>query len=39
VTAAPVLQRPNQHDAGDLLADAGDLQLRLLDGRFAACPA
>jgi hypothetical protein len=39
VTAAPVLQRPNQHDAADLLADADDLHLRLCDGRFAACPA
>jgi uncharacterized protein (DUF1810 family) len=36
MTAAPVLQR----HAGDGLADAtADLQLRLLDGRFAACPA
>jgi hypothetical protein len=39
VTAAPVLQRPHQHDAADLLADANDLHLRLIDGRFAACPA
>jgi hypothetical protein len=38
VTVAPVLQRPNQHDAV-LPADADDLQLRLLEDRFAACPA
>ena len=34
MTAAPVLQRPDQTstNAADLLADADDLQLHVLDG-------
>jgi excisionase family DNA binding protein len=36
--ASPWL-RGRHHYASDLLAAAGDLQRRLLDARFAACPA
>jgi excisionase family DNA binding protein len=36
--ASPWL-RGGHHYAGGLLAAAGDLQRRLLDARFAACPA
>jgi hypothetical protein len=39
MTAAAVLPRSNQHEAGGLRVDAADLQLRLRDGRLAACPA
>ena len=41
MTAAPLLQRPDQTstNAAYLLAVAADLQLHVLDGRFAACPA
>jgi hypothetical protein len=41
VTAAAILWRPDQASItqATLLADAADLQLGLLDGRFTACSA